>query len=388
MLFCYAMSSVHRQPGKKNWFCAYRDGEGKQHFVSTGTTSKKDAIIICRAREKAARLTKAGKFNTDEARRLITEAMADMMLRAGAELPSSTSKAWFARWLETKSIDTAQSTADRYGLAIRDFEAFLRDKAGLDLGQITREDVLAYRDATAKRLSPGTANTNLRVVRSCLGDAALLELIPKNVASRIPFAREGTSKRRPFTAEELRRLVQACGQTEWRGMVLCGLYTGQRLNDVASLRWGQIDLTAKLIRFETRKTGVRLEMHLAKPLLDYFEALPSADDPADYVFPTAAHRTNLSDDFYREVLTPAGLVTPRAKKSESTGRGRRGKRAATPITFHSLRHNFVTWLKKTGATEAVAQMIVGHESAEVSRHYTHLTAADAQGYIDKLPEVE
>jgi len=38
-------------------------------------------------------------------------------------------------------------------------------------------------------------------------------------------------------------------------MIPFGLYTGQRLADVATLRWDNLDLAKDEIRFTTRKTG-------------------------------------------------------------------------------------------------------------------------------------
>jgi hypothetical protein len=51
---CYATSSFHRQPGKPHWFCTYIDANGKRHFVSTKTSDKKKAQLVCRVREQTA----------------------------------------------------------------------------------------------------------------------------------------------------------------------------------------------------------------------------------------------------------------------------------------------------------------------------------------------
>ena len=57
------------------------------------------------------------------------------------------------------------------------------------------------------------------------------------------------------------------------------------------------------------------------------------------------------------------------------------------ITFHSLRHTFTTWLKQSGASNALAQLIVGHDSPLVSSRYTHLSAEDTTESISRLPDV-
>ncbi|MGD1086184.1 MAG: tyrosine-type recombinase/integrase [Verrucomicrobiota bacterium] len=66
----------------------------------------------------------------------------------------------------------------------------------------------------------------------------------------------------------------------------------------------------------------------------------------------------------------------RPKHHAAGGKGRQGRRQVNEVTFHSLRHSLVTMLKATGASNALAQMIVGHDSAAVSAHYTHLSAED------------
>jgi integrase len=70
-----------------------------------------------------------------------------------------------------------------------------------------------------------------------------------------------------------------------------------------------------------------------------------------------------------------------------TPKGRKAKRQVNEVTFHSLRHSLVTMLKATGASNALAQMIVGHGSAAVSARYTHLSADDTADSRSKLPDV-
>jgi integrase len=57
------------------------------------------------------------------------------------------------------------------------------------------------------------------------------------------------------------------------------------------------------------------------------------------------------------------------------------------LSFHSFRHTLTTWLKSSGASNALAQMIIGHDSELVSRGYTHLGAKDTVESIRRLPDV-
>jgi integrase len=55
--------------------------------------------------------------------------------------------------------------------------------------------------------------------------------------------------------------------------------------------------------------------------------------------------------------------------------------------IHSLRHSAVTMLKASGVSDALAREIVGHESAAISRHYTHLSTDDLRSAMQRVPDV-
>jgi integrase len=66
---------------------------------------------------------------------------------------------------------------------------------------------------------------------------------------------------------------------EWRSMILFGLYTGQRLSDIASLRWSNIDLPRGELPLVTRKTGKTMILPIAAPLRRLLESLQATDNP-------------------------------------------------------------------------------------------------------------
>jgi integrase len=390
------VASLHKDPRGKSpfWYCAFISKEGGRHFRSTKTKDKRQAVQICNTWAKAAAL--GGKLSPDKARQVIAQGVADMLMASGQTLPSATIRDWCTRWLESKSLEAEPRTHERYETSIKRFLLFLRRRADEDLDTVKVSDVLGFRDEVAKRLSTTSTNMDLKILRACLHLAQRQDLVEKSVAAKVEILKQrGEAKRRAFTLEEVRKVLKQCDEAggEWRGLVLMGLYTGQRLGDVASLIWSQVDLIKGRISFVTSKTGKRLEMALAKPLFDYLASLPSSDDPKDCVFPRSAalaesHTGTISTQFYDRILVPAGLVPARPKNHAAiSGQGRDAKRQQSEISFHSLRHTFTTWLKSSGASNALAQMMVGHDSAAVSANYTHLHAGDTVEPISKLPDV-
>jgi integrase len=175
-------------------------------------------------------------------------------------------------------------------------------------------------------------------------------------------------------------------------LIKFGLYTGQRLGDLALLTWSQIDLVRAEIRLTTRKTDKQLLIPIAEPLRDHLLTLPAADNPRAPVHPRA-HATvsaqfervgTLSNQF-SDLLVACGLRGPQPHRSK--GIGRTGKRAGSDLSFHSLRHTAVSLMKDAGIPDAVVMALVGHESAAMSHRYTHVGKEALSKAAQSLPEL-
>ena len=385
------MATLYQRPKSKAWYCRYTDTTGKMHWRSTGTTHRPEAEEIARTWDKAVTFARADRLTADKARDIIATAVEDIFLARHAEaLPKDTTRAWCTQWLESKRIECTPTTVARYEGILSRFYTFLGTKADRDITAVTAKDVLRFRDSLAKELSTASANLATKTLRVALGAAWKHGILTGNPAALVDWIKSpAESKRRPFTVDEIRKLLDAAEKTEWRGIILTGVYTGARLGDCAKLRWSNVDLSAKELSFVVSKTGKRQILPMAKPLADYFVSLPSTDNPADYVFPQsaeAAKRTGtLSNRFYA-LMVEAGLAEERVK-GKSPGKGRHAARPVGELSFHCLRHSVVSFLKAAGVSDALAQAIAGHQSAAVSKIYTHLSAADLRGAIDTLPDV-
>jgi integrase len=387
------MASIHKQPGKPHWFCSFSTWDAerqgwKRHFKSTGTADKKEAERVCGAWSKAARAGRAGKLTPESAREIIAAGVADVFLGANRErMPSRSVRDWCSAWLETKKVEAAPTTVSRYEGILTRFKAHLGKKAERDIASLTAADIGGFRDSLAKELSRNSANLAVKTLRVCLRSALKQGLVTSNPAALVDRLKDrGESRRRPFTLPEIRRVLKAADGSEWFGLTLFGLYTGARLSDVVGLTWRGADLVNERLSFVAKKTGRRMSVPLAKPLVDYLTEQPTPDDPNALLFPTLGSKrtSNLSEGF-RAVLADAGLATPPNKHSK--GKGRHAARDVSELSFHSLRHSFVSILKATGANEAVAMALAGHETRAVSQHYTTLDEGTLRVAMGKLPDV-
>src|SRR5947208_6300310 len=315
------MPSIHRQPGRPHWFCAFsiwnpETLSSRRVFRSTKTSDKKQALEICRAWHKAALKARNGKLSVDAAREVIAQGVSDVFTAANVEsLPSASIKSWCETWLQAKAIEAGESTHARYKRVVDRFICFLGEaKSKRDLSTLQASDIARFRDRETKELARATANLSLKVLRVCLGEAVRQGLLTINPAVRVKLLKSSKeSKRRPFSVSEIKRILKACGNdAEWRGLILFGLYLGRRLGDLAKLTWRAVNLESGEIAFTTRKTGRRIVLPLMQPLSDYLASLSASDNPNAYIFPrsASAKRTGTLSNQFHAILVDAGLVEP------------------------------------------------------------------------------
>jgi integrase len=169
---------------------------------------------------------------------------------SGERLPGTTVGEWCIQWLAIKKVETEVSTHQRYGAIVKRFVEGLGVRSKSDLSAVRSEDIASLRDRLASELSRSSAIMAVKVFRVCLGAALKRGLVTSNPAATVDtLKRRGESKRRPFTLPEIQRLLVVCND-EWRGLVLFGIYTGQRLGDLARLTC--VPLICKTGRWHSR----------------------------------------------------------------------------------------------------------------------------------------
>jgi hypothetical protein len=205
---CYAriyaknMASIHKQPGKPNWFASFTGPDGRRHFRSTGTAEKSLAKRVALEFERASREAKAGRFNES----IVRKTLADLFAIVNAsQLTSSTIKDFFQSWLKRKEIEAKGRTHERYQTVVNHLLNGLGATADKDISHLSARDINNLRDKLATSLSPSSANFTVKVLRVALNQARRDGLVDTNEASRVSLIKRlGKSQRRPFTLDELK----------------------------------------------------------------------------------------------------------------------------------------------------------------------------------------
>ena len=385
-------------------FYAVWNVKGKRFVKTTGQTVEKEAekvlakfiqpVLI----EDDAKLLEAVKARIDGGK---TELAA---IDAEQNPALTIAKAWDAYLSSDKRPDTGKSTLDQYAFQFTRFEKWIVEKhpAVKTLQDITPEIASQFAASMTKDgKSANTVNKYLNLmtlVFRVLKKPARLSSNPWEDIQRKRIVSQG---RRELTIAELRD-VCAKAQGEMRIMLAIGIYTGLRLGDCATLRWGEVDLVRGTITRIPNKTGRRNPKPVLIPIHPTLGAM-LAEIPAKarkvYVLPDMttdylSRSDNVTDQVQKlfsdcDILTHKPGTGYEIKVHEDGTRKKidTGKRAVLEVGFHSLRHTFVSLCRAANTPLSVVESIVGHSNPAMTRHYTHTGEAAALAAVSALPSI-
>jgi len=380
----FRVASITKKPRSKYWFACFRDLQGKQRRLSTKQTDRKKAMKVAEQYEQFSQR----KVPVHTVRQTLAELAREAY---GETFPSATVRQFIDAWLKSKAPPVvAPATHDFYRKSMTKFLEFLGTAAELDLSVVTRKMITEFRNQVAQKASATTTNHDLKAIKLIFRSAKRDGYIIEDPSEFVESVRRKTSEdaRRPFTISEIRSVIDVADK-EWSSLVLFGLYTGQRLADLATLRWDNIDLARNEIRIKTRKTGKRLSIPIAPALKAHVASLPAGRE--GYLHPKAAatvtrqKRSGTLSNQFADLLAQAGLRDKAPHRSK--GKGRDAKRSSNGLSFHALRHTAVSLLKDAGIPEAVVMELVGHDSKAVSAHYTHVGTEALAKAVAALPTI-
>lgn len=385
------MACVWKARESKFWQAGWRNEDGKRRNKSTKivakATTRRDAEMIANLFEQAANKRKTAKHlrkALNELQREITGE--DLAVPSFAELS--------ARFLELKEGETGKSTMTAYRAAVKSFSTWLGKRAADEVSTITGDDLSRYRNHLHKKTSPTTATNKIKALRAIFTSALKQGFVETDPTAglkltRVAKAIDGEAKKRPFTIPEMKSILEAASG-EWRSMILWGLYTGQRLGDLATLRWDSLDMEKGQIEITTRKTGKVVKIPMAPPLKTQLEAMDAPANGTEFLHPklAEAYLEHGSPPLSNQFATLLAAVGLREKLSHrKTKSGRDGMRGKTELSFHCLRSTSATMLHEAGIPAAVAQAFIGHDSEAVHKAYVKIGDKALKAASAALPDL-
>lgn len=378
------MSSIWRHKGSEVWIARFKDPSGKWRHRSTKTTDRNSAKRIAAELEA---------FHTRHKTRQHFEELLDWMVEAssGKRPTKYTVKSWLEFWLKNAEVSTAPATYAVYKATATRFLEFMGSEglAQIPLPELEPAAVQEYLAVLSKEVSATTVRNHRRHLAGAFEEAVKQDFIRKNPVLVVKPPTVQKEEKGCFTLGQVEKLMHSASE-EWRGMILLGFYGGMRLKDAARLRWSNISDNMSHIDFEPTKTkrhGTKVRLPIHPRLRDYLEGLKAPERPEAPLFPglaskTGSGRSGLSMDF-KKLVAKSGIQN----RILGDGKRRSRERRVSALTFHSLRHTFVTNLHDTNVDSETRQKLAGHTDSKTHAGYTHVQMKALQSAVDQLPDI-
>lgn len=354
--------------------------EGCRRTISTRTTSRRAAL---------AKANEWAESFLVRSREDLLESIAGDLRRSRASRPDSPALSRCPieeAWLRFPALVTARGTerplaeSSREELANqwRQFLAWIpqHDPSLRYLDEIAPRHAAAFRDDLLGRMTGRRATGILCTCRLLCQRAGIVP----NPFADLRAASGPPGRRRPFTDEELRRIL-ADPPPSLRLLLLLLLYTGQRLGDCARFAWEQIapDLSGlSTVPSKTAHLGETIWIPLHPAIREILAAVPIGERSGPLL-------PKMAEAYRRSRSSVCHLVCSHLRKCEvpTSAIGPLGR--PVPVTgAHAFRHTCCTWLAEANVPEAVARQILGHHSELVHRVYVHIRREATTAAIHSL----
>lgn len=221
-------------------------------------------------------------------------------------------------------------------------------------------------------LTPATINRYRSTLSMIFQEAMRNEKAKSNPARLVRLRKEDNARIRFLTFEEealIRRIILKKTPTHEPAFTFA-LETGMRLSEQHTLTWGQVHLPRRQVELLQTKNGSVRTVVLSKAAVEALKACQKRKNPeSDRVF-LSRYGQPLDSPiaWFRLVMKDA------MEENDALG----------DVTWHVLRHTFISRLVMAGVDLRTVQDLAGHKSISMTVRYSHLSPDHKLSAIDRL----
>lgn len=259
-------------------------------------------------------------------------------------------------------IGLAPTTAKDYSYKLRRFTNFCLD-AGIDqVADVTTNTARAF-IASMQRAgqSPNSISDFYKVARRFFSWMVEEERLDRNPLARVKPRKPPEVIIKPFSPEHIRKILLLCdncgsifASRRNRAMVLILLDTGLRISELAAMRTHQIDVRAGTITVMgkgSRERVVGVSKTTLRAIIRYYELCPTNHPQLWLTEKGEPMALNSVSQVFKMLKRRAGFIDVR-------------------LSAHTFRHTSGTDMLLNGASEREVQLLLGHTTSRMTRHYT------------------
>ena len=356
--------------GKKTFVAQYRPGGGRASSKRTTTIGPFGTITVEQARQRAKAILAdviLGRNPAEEImakrREMTVRTLIDLYeergciiqrgKRQGEPMKARTKKMTLSR-LRNHVIPLlgARRLSD---IGTSDVEKLVLD---ITNGKTARDEVTGPRTRIIVRGGAGGARKVFRDLSAVFSFAVRNDIMHRNPCETAAVRKADNHRDRYLTPEELTRFGKALDELEAEGLSrkVVGIarllaLTGCRLQEIAGLRWSEVNFEQSLLELADSKTGKSVRP-LGAAALNILQSIAKTDD-TDFVFPAS-----VGESSYQGLKRHWPKIMKRAQ--------------LTGVTPHTLRHTVGSTATSAGEALALTGAILGHANMQSTAIYAHV----------------
>ena len=270
-------------------------------------------------------------------------------------------------------MKSSEHTVTNYAVDLSQFLDYLDNEGVKEPDEITRQhirsfirDILGFgyaRTSAARKLSAIKGWLVYLMDRGEIGSDPSMGIRGPKLPSVLP---------RALPREDVSMMLETGieGENSHRDRAVLELLygSGLRIAEVASIRWGDLDVVERWIRIKGKGNKERIVPLGSYSIKALGEWKQCPCEPGEFLFPgrNGGHIT---------VRTISRIVKKAAMRVGLSG-----------VTPHMLRHSFATHMLEGGASLRVLQELLGHESLATTQRYLTVTAEHLKkSYLEAHP---
>lgn len=294
-------------------------------------------------------------------------------------------------FLKYAATNYKHSTTSIY---LRVFKNLLLKFGNISVNLITNKEIEEYKAFRLDTVTKTTVNIEINTLKAMFNFAKRLNLINNNPCTGIKKLRTAEREILEFSETEIQMILGNTRDKLMRDIIILGLYTGCRLNEIINIQISDIDFNERTIKiinkddFETktgriRKIPISESLDIHSILKGYRNDLRATDQEA----PEGPEPENVIVMYDQEKYIFSKSNGERYTKSYISKKFKRILRSCglpEKFHFHCLRHTFATGLAKQGIGIHWIQKLMGHSNIKTTEKYFHTTIEDLRRAVSNI----
>jgi integrase len=360
-----------RATGSKSFVAVYRTG-GRNTPLRRVTIGAVGKIEADKARDEASAIIRQAELGHDRAAEK-AKARAELTFGRVCDL-------YLEEGCETKKPSTIATDKGRIERHIKpllgkkrigeitraDVERFMRDVAS---GKTAVDEKTKARGRAIVEGGKGTATRTVGLLGGIFSFAVARQLRTDNPVRGVK--RYVDKKGETFLSPaELGKIGMALADAESAGanpsavaIIRLLAFTGARKNEIASLRWSEVEIERRYLRLGDSKTGAKV-IPIGAPACEVLAGV-GALEGNDFVFPASSGAGHFQgvEKVWRKVRDAAGFPS---------------------LRLHDLRHSFASVGLARGDALPIIGAILGHADIKTTSRYAHLADDPVKRAADEI----